>query len=365
MNDELRQVVTPILLVGYGQMGTYYASCLFGRLGFKEGDVIAFDRDPRRRIDFTEKFPQALTVSSMEAALELKPKTAFVLVNSPEHLPVITQLLDAGITNILVEKPLVLTTQLDDLLKHPRIMEANLITAYLISFSLAVQKLMEFMREHGLVVVEGRGLWGKNRIGDSRPTAGDWEDEATHPLCTILQLIALNEGVVSGNVSAWFSRLPYTDSTAQQQAAQRDASYEVNPISSSCVAIDVRTEDGRVVPVMVNSSFVAMDQERRVEVVLARRSDHSRQIAYLARIDFDVAKGDLLHVWRGRHDENVTSERFTDAFDKNVKLQQQIEAFLHFVTTGQKSARLVTLTEAVSMVNLSAEALISGASRAQ
>lgn len=280
MNDELRQAVTPLLLIGCGQMGRYYAGCLFGQLGLKEGDVIGYDRDPKKRIEFTETLPQALTVGSMEAALELKPKTAFVLVNSPEHLPVIHQLLDVGIINILVEKPLVLTSQLDDLLKHPRIAEANLVTAYLISFSLAVQKLMQFMRERDLMVIEGRGLWGKNRIGDSRPTAGDWEDEATHPLCTILQLIALNQRIASYFVTARFSRFPYADRVVQRGASLLDASYDENPIATSCAAIDVLTE-GRSVPVMINSSFVSMDQERRVEVVLARRGDDSRQISWL------------------------------------------------------------------------------------
>ena len=357
MNDALREA-TPTLLIGCGQMGKYYVGCLFGQLGFKEGEVIAYDQSPEKRIKFTEEFPQALTVSSMEAALELKPKTAFVLVNSPEHLPVIHRLLDAGITNILVEKPLVLTAQLEQLLQHPRIKEVNLVTAYLISFSLAVQKLMQFMQERNLVVGEGRGLWGKNRIGDSRPTAGDWEDEATHPLCTIVQLVKLNQHIEGFFVTAQFSRVPYTNKAVQQLAVEQDPSYESDPVATSCAAIDILTGE-RAVLATINSSFVSMEQERRIEVVLACWGDDSRQIAYLARIDFDVVNEDRLHVWSGVRGENITSERFTDVFDKKVKLQHQIEAFLRLAAGGGKDPRLVDLDDAGQLIKISQAALQS------
>lgn len=362
MNDELRQAAVPILLVGCGQMGRYYTGCFFGQLGFKEGDVIAYDRDPKRRIEFTEKFPLALTVGSMEAALELRPKTAFVLVNSPEHLPVIHRLLDVGITNILVEKPLVLTSQLDDLLKHPRIAEANLVTAYLISFSLAVQRLMDFMKEHGLVVVEARGLWGKNRIGNDRPTAGDWEDEATHPFCTISQLIAFNQIIHGLDVSARFSRLPYVNKAVQHQVIQHDPSYEENPIATSCVGIDFLTRHGMVL-VAIQSSFVSMELERqverRVEVALARRDDDSRQIAYLARIDFDVAKEDYMRVWDVAAKQDITKEVCPEPLDKDVKLPYQIVAFLEFLRNSQKDPRLVDLRDTVGLIRIGEAALQS------
>ncbi len=93
--------------------------------------------------------------------------------NTPAHERNIRDRIEnGGVTSIFSEKPLGLTLhQTEGIEEIARKHSTDIYTGFLIRFSPAVEELRKFMKERNLVMTTGVVDWGKNRRGDTRPTA--------------------------------------------------------------------------------------------------------------------------------------------------------------------------------------------------
>jgi predicted dehydrogenase len=362
MERELLDRVSPIVVIGYGAMGEIYVQELLAA-GLPPQQLIVVDRDEERRAKCLAKHENLMNVSANFMDVRgLQPKTAFVLTNSPEHLGTIRPCLDAGVQWMFVEKPLVLTSQVGDLLSivHThRLGLEGLYTAYLIPFSGAVQALKKKMADEGLAVYHVDARWGKNRLKDrqQRPTAGDAEDETVHPVSVALDLLrvgrhpALSFPVTM--IRADLVHFPFFDPQVQEAARQHDMSYPVRPESGTNLRMEVLANHGPV-KVWVQSSFLSFDLERRIEVVLGPTEGGDPTV--LARLEFDVeGKEDRLVLYHLKGNQDVSGK----PFPAKAKLGAQLEAFLHKVAGGKDDDRLVNWSRAVHLVRIMAAALKS------
>ncbi|MFZ2886242.1 MAG: Gfo/Idh/MocA family oxidoreductase [Minisyncoccia bacterium] len=176
-------------VIGLGQMGKFYLAKLFEDLEYPAEDVIGWDINSARFAEVRQKYPKIRVANSFEEFA--RSANAFIVtVNTPAHHTVIEGLaphaqcilLESG-TPLLCEKPLA-----SDFVKMKQIRAAarryniDIRTALVIGFSPVRNELIKLRDEQHLVLREAQGLWGKNRVGDTRPTAGDRVDELVHML---------------------------------------------------------------------------------------------------------------------------------------------------------------------------------------
>lgn len=354
MDSETLRQVCPMLVAGYGVMGAVYVKTLH-ELGVNPHDILIVDRERDRRSAALDHWPGARVCEDVESALQQKPQVALVLVNSPEHLSVIAACLQCRVENIFVEKPLVLADQLP---AFSRLIEnyqprgtPKMFVGYLINFSGAVSALQSYMRTHQLVAVHVDARWGKDRLADAqqRPSAGDLEDEATHPLGVAHVLTApWTRGRV--DVYADLTRFDFTDETVQRAAHERDTSYPERPESGSNITLYAQGSSG-LASVWIRSSFLSFKQERVVDVLLASAGTLLRPTA-IARLEFDVSGRDRLLI--RALGSKVEPEAIT--FPSAEKLRAQLEAFLVCPAPGPWDPRLVHFKDAEQLVKISAAA---------
>lgn len=341
--------LAPILVVGYGYMGKIYVGQLL-KLGVPAPNVLVVDRLPERASASTVDYPGVQAYGYFASALELQPRTALVLTNTPDHLSVLMALVNVGVQNIFCEKPVVLPQQREDLSRLLDRFHGVFCVGYLINFSPALQRLREFIRTMNLQILKIDGRWGKDRTKDRRPSAGDLEDETTHPLHTALALISGTQDIKSVRVRADLLHLPFVDAAQQQLQRQRDASYPTQPNSCSDVVLHVSVSS-REIPVLIRSSFVSFEQERRIDVTLG---DNDGNPSCIARLEFDVNGEDrLLTRMPGSTVLNEVREPGKE------KLGDQLSAFLTHAAGGERHPLLTDATIGGLMVEIASAAFRS------
>ena len=347
---------TTVLIIGLGYMAERYVRIL-GELGVPSVNIVGFDADEARRMKFREDFGGMETVESLVEGLDRQPDAAFILTNTPSHKDFLVAVLGAGVTRVFLEKPIVL-----DISELPALHQAVarceitpvIEVGYLINFSHAVFELVAMMVGEDLMVIEGRGGWGKSRFGDHRPSAGDAEDELTHPFNVLLNLARMGRTRPDIIVhSAAFTHTPFVDWETQRVAAQRDPTFPTYPSATSQVCALVAT----AVPILVQSSFVSFETHRWIEVTLAQARELGRP-THTVRIEFDTEGEDLLRVRDLR--ENPRGEVSTEHFDAKAKLVDQTAAFLGHACRGTPDPRATSFTSACAMVELLGDAMKPG-----
>lgn len=347
------------LLVGAGQMGRNYFNNLL-QLGIDPRELLICDAFKTPFVEeISTKYPDTKVfvgeyVQLGELALQIK--AAFVLVNTPAHLSVIEELARQGIRNFFVEKPLVFDLseleKVDDLRKSGCVFY----TAFLINFSPIVEFVKELMHQEDLVMLEGRSVWGKNRTGNSRPTAGDLEDEACHALQILLRMAQINQTVLSLRGFSKLSHHDFVDKEVQQKAQSKDPSFPSRPNSSTAITAMIETL-GSNHDVLVNSysSYILAQQERTISLVLGKKDGGNP--VYSIRMDFDVAGQDRLVV------TTLVGNSFKEfVYDGRDKIKDEINAFLFAIDSGEFDRRLTGFTEGAMMVRVSDWAMHSSES---
>ena len=167
-----------ILVVGAGgYMGRTYLR-LLSALGIPDRQIVAVDKSTARPDDGAQWYngPDSLN----EALSENDDLgVAIVLVNTPQHFPVVAACQRHGLSRVFVEKPLVYSAA--EL--QPSVFEKlkQLYVGYLINFSPVVPALISFAREHELEIIHCTSVWGKRWLAEDRPMGDDLEEEMTHP----------------------------------------------------------------------------------------------------------------------------------------------------------------------------------------
>jgi predicted dehydrogenase len=333
------------LLVGCGYMGKRYLQLLVGKeIRCDEETITVVDRNPEKLAWCSAHYPRVRVTENLDVALAERPSVVLNITNTPEHFGVLRRALDRGIRTHFVEKPLVLPEHLEALTALGGNMTVGV--GYLMNFSGALTRLFEFMRKHKLVAREIRASWGEDRIGDSRSSAGDLEDEATYLLCTALSVIEFNQEISEICVQAVPSSVPFVDGEAQRRAHREDVFSPETRTAMSHVALDIATNRFRYLLVTSQSSFNAFAPERRIDVNLA---DRYGALEYVARLTFDA---------RGKDRLSVRAERKKDSsetwlFPSHVKLVAQLRAFLVYAACGEKNPQLATYELGERMVRIS------------
>lgn len=361
MNAVIKSTHTessPALVIGAGKMGKAYIEKLVSK-GISQNEITVVDIDQSKLDAIKKIFP------GVRVATEIPNdnfKFACVLSNSPAHLLNLESLSDLEMPPaVLVEKPLISVSQLNSVQQKTEKLLAALskgYTAYLIDFSPAMTDLLQFMADHGLVVIEGKGNWEKNRTADRRPTAGDLEDEMTHQLASLMALTKMNQNPSNLAVSCKLTYLDYVNSDAQAALAEQDNSIPANPNSATRLDVEINTDVAEA-PVLLSmwSSFTSPEQTRVIQVIL---STGGRAPEYGAKIIFDdpQAKGDILKIWKYPDKEPTVK-----VYENPDKLGLQVDAFLRAVSVGENHPALKSLADGLSMVRIAEAALKSDKSR--
>lgn len=173
-----------VLLIGLGAAGSRFERSL--RVLEAEGDVdfqAVCDLDPARleSVLHRDRY-QNIT----EACRTVAPTAVVVAVNDHAHASVIKEVIAATKEpprRIACEKPLTTSlAELEDLASSLELAgHSEICVNYVEQFSPALQRFLEWMNETGAKPMRLEFFWGKNRIGDPRPTMGALS-ELSHPL---------------------------------------------------------------------------------------------------------------------------------------------------------------------------------------
>lgn len=343
-----------ITIVGLGQMARYYANAIKA-FGYGEENIIGVDVNPDKIAAFKSAYPLA------EVSLhypEVAP-VAIVATNTPSHHTVIEHLARMCETRwIFCEKPLGIdTAAVEDIQEVVDKYKVKVFTAFLIGFSPAVTALVNKMLDENLVLVDGSSTWGKNRIGDSRPSPGNLMDESVHGVKVLLDLAHINQKVLSKAVMARLSFPSFVDPEAQKLAQKFDKSFPLDPNGTTKCLIDFNT-DIWAFTCLTESSFVRGDQVREVTATLAHKEAPHIPLIH-AKLAFDI-KGE------GGVEDHLTLFELHDK-KKDIqsikascnKIQEELRSFFKVVEGEEPDSRLTDLREAKSMASFAASALQS------
>jgi hypothetical protein len=338
-----------VLVVGLGQMGKLYISKLI-ELGVKAENIIGSDISSERIVEAAGVFPSCVYTTSLASPVIADVQAAIVAVSTPSHAKVLTELMERGVKHILCEKPLTFTgAEAAAVSLVSKQTGANVYTAFLMNWSGAVKVLKEFMREQGLVLIQGDMTWGKNRMGDSRPTPGDLEDEMVHGAHIIQNLASENQVIQKILVTGMLTYEQFANTEAQRRAHELDPSFPIHPNASSFVSEVIETTRGTI-PVQLKSSFISPNQVREVNGVLAHKDARGVPL-YSFRLEFDKEvdgkRLDAVNVIPYARDGLVVAQ-----LTHLDKLLLQTGAFIS-TARGGYDPHLVDLDEAIVMVTWS------------
>lgn len=332
-----------VTIIGMGQMGSSYAKNLMA-MGHQ---VIGCDIDPNKvevaRLQFQN--------IQIECSLDALPVTdvAVIASSTPSHASVIEALAARGTRFFFCEKPLGLSVEeTDRIAAAVRSVDGQVYTAFLINFSPVVAEVLKLMADENLVMAEGFVTWGKNRFGDTRPSAGDTEDESVHGAELLRMLAAINRRVHKETVTGQISHLDFVDQAAQDHAHALDPSFPTRVDSTTMATLAMETDTGSVI-CSLQSSFLLGEQVRQVRVLLSDRANPTRP-RYGIRMDFDV-----------RQDDNTVKDviQVTDVQNRKDlgeraiganKLLAQLEAFFQAVNGQEENTRLTPFWRARAAV---------------
>ena len=364
-----------VVVVGLGQMGNLYVEKLM-RLGIVPKHIIGIDIDPAKIVAAKEKFPGVTLLGHIDETAIHNPTsepcdqikcsiagyvdTAIVATNTPSHHRVIIELMERGVKSILCEKPLGISA--DAVSEIQEVMNrtgAQVFTAFLMNFSLAILHVIKRMQDEGLIMTEGSAVRGKNRFGDSRPTPGDLKDETVHGAGILQNLCAVNQKIRRIDVLAQLTYSEYTSFEAQVKARALDPSFPME-VNASTMALEVITTDKGEVPCNLHSSFLLSSQTCRITAVLSRAHDPLQPV-YSVEFNFDV-----------KVDGKIIDKLMITTLDGNVienlefgadKLGDQTAAFLAAASGSEVDPRLTDFNEARNAVKFTEAALQSHKSK--
>lgn len=335
--------MTKVTVIGMGQMGSFYTKNLVA-MGH---EVIGCDIDPNKVELAKGQFPDL----QIEGSLDVLPVTdvAVIASSTPSHASVIEVLSARGTRFFFCEKPLGLSVEeTDRIATAVQSVDGRVYTAFLINFSPVVAEVLKLMTDEDLVMAEGFVTWGKNRFGDTRPSAGDTEDESVHGAELLRMLAAVNRHIHQEKVSGQISYLDFVDQAAQDHAHALDPSFPTRVDSTTMATLAMETDTGSVI-CSLQSSFLIGEQVRQVRILLADRVNPKKP-RYAIRMDFDV-----------RQDDNSVKDviRVTDIQNRKDlgeqaiganKLYSQLDAFFRVVNGQEEDARLTSFWRARAAV---------------
>lgn len=331
-----------IAIIGAGKMGRNYTRLLVQELRIPPQDIVGHDIVAERHEALASEFGvRASNVFPRDA------NAAIVAVNTPAHAPVIFALLEKKVPHILCEKPLAFTgneaRRIRDMATGTGV---HVYTALVINFSGTRNYLKGLMAKNGVHLLEAYGFWGKPRPLDKnpRPSAGDVEDESVHPIAYAMELMTPPVSTVS--VAARVETLQFVDRAVQMRACEQDASFPIEPNSSTSALLTFVDGNGNL-PMSCYSSFLLAEQERTVGGVLGRL----RQPTHLFKISFDQSGA------TGTEDivtlvDLTTKTRSAKSFGGD-KLKELTAAFLQAARGGPVDRRLADASRGAVLTSIS------------
>jgi predicted dehydrogenase len=341
----MQDITAEITVIGAGQMGQIYINNLL-EMGIPSENIYCCDINPEKVDAARNKFPGVV----VEQELSLLPTNdvAIIASSSPSHASVIEVLAARGTRYFFCEKPLGMTLQeTEQIRKAVEVVDGQVYTAFLINFSPAVAEILALMNEENLVMVEGDVIWCKNRIGDTRPSPGDTEDESVHGAELLRMLAGINRRIYTESVSGRVSYLKFVDQEAQERAHRLDPSFPLEVDSATRAIISMDTDVGSV-HASLCSSFTAGRQKREVNIILAHK-DQPWLPLLSACLNFDVkGEGGIVDLFQFSDLQNRKNSR-EHAIPAN-KIADQIRAFFHVINGGEEDVRLTPFHRAQDAV---------------
>lgn len=302
------------IIFGAGQMGTYYAT-LLKNAGFPAEKLSIVDVEPGKAEAVAQKHGMAGTEESLDGI-----EAAIVASSTPSHASIILRLIDAGVKHILCEKPLAMDAQ-----EVRRIREtaeahgAKVYTAFVVEFSPVFSRITELMSSQGLELSNLSGIWMKNRAkaGETRPSAGDLEDEMVHMLSFALRLAAQKKITAPIEVMADLVHSRYVGD-GQARAAVRDPSIPPRPNSGTNALVRVSTEHSLApLSISLSSSFAGARQRRLIWGELSHAGTNTPKYGF--EISFDENGKDTLALTELATDRVIVEESSANKLDALVK----------------------------------------------
>ncbi len=317
------------IIYGAGQMGSYYVK-LLRESGFPADKLSIVDIEPGKaeRLAGIHDVPDTREeLAGIEAAI--------VASSTPSHASIILKLIDAGVRHILCEKPLAMDAgEVSRIREAAEAHGARVYTAFVVEFSPTFRRLTELMSAENLELSNLSGIWMKNRAAssESRPSAGDLEDEMVHMLSFALRLASQREIVSPISITADLVRSRYVGD-AQARAVIRDASFPPRPNSGTNATIRLSTK-GALSPLSMSlsSSFAGAVQRRLVWGELSGVGTNTPKYAF--EISFDDRGKDILTITELSGNKTIVEE-----FSVN-KLEELVKAFMRATKDPKPDARL-------------------------
>lgn len=340
-------------------MAGYYAGPMIGELGIDPANITVVDINQSALDAFGKKFPGIRQTTNLEEALQGGADILLNLVNSPSHLPVLKAAIAADVPHVYSEKPIVPSCDLQELIGLD-LLDTKITTAYVISLSPAVERLLNLIIEKDLFVMKSVVEWGKDRYGNARATAGTVEDEACHGVSLMHYLLKMaNDWCLEDNlfVRASVLREPYVNEEVQRAAMEIDSSFVADPPSAVQLHASYGIGKGRNAHLFLRSNFTRPENER--EVCLTLGDGKTGSPAFKARLVFDLpsklknhAKDTLQFGPVGKAFEK------TEEFEAN-KLADMMRLFLAYTKGAPLDPRLSDFHQAVHDVRFAAAVLES------
>lgn len=337
-----------VLVVGLGYMGDVYLRNLREQLTVDAANIIGMDIVEENITKTRAKFLEIRLVNSFDEVNFSEITMGFVLVNTPSHAKVLIELMNRGVRHLLCEKPLAMKlSSVSEIEKKAEETGSSVFIAHLMNFSPAVLHLQKKMQKEGLILTEGSVVWGKNRMGDARPTPGDLEDEMLHGRGILNQLVKINQTVEHRMVSGILTFPEFVNSDAQKKARELDISFPEHPNASTMVLEKIIT-NRTVANSILHSSFLYPCQTRRVSCVLSRKESPKVPV-YSAEMNFDIkAKfGSVDHL----KETELNVKQIKELEFPTNKILEQIRVFINVSLDGNPDNRLACLEEARSAVS--------------
>lgn len=330
-------------------MGTYYAHNLVRKLGLAASDVVVYDRINER----SHKLADELGITATDA-LQTEGVDAFIIAtNTPSHDELIVRLAREGVRHILVEKPLAQTSAgVSRIIKECG--NVQVYTGLVINFSRAIEHLLAHMRSEQLLLHDFYGRWGKNRGTEKelRPTPGDLEDEAVHPIGVFLLLAEQGRTTRELLISGQLGWLPYVNRESQALARKHDPSFPERPNHST--SANIRLEGSTPAKASIYSSFLHPVQVRLVGGIIGTNETPTMGF----EINFDQNRPEKIG---GAVDTLVMTDIKSGATSVEEfpadKLNDLTAAFVNLVRDGTMDTRLATIAHGGTLVDI-AEAII-------
>lgn len=332
-----------ISLVGLGKMGISYIDNI---IESPDLNVIGLCDTNSESVDvaldkFTQTKPPGFT-NYQEMLKQTNPNLVIIATPTDSHFNFLKEAIEKD-NNVLIEKPVCLTSEEADQLEKISISESQRIAVgYLTRYSPVIEEAKKFITAFNLQPHHIDIRWIKDRRGQ-RKHFGVIGQEATHPLDLMLhslidyETIQLPDSILTNKID--------------EGDYETDSNFylKVDEVTIECAISFVKTTSKRHISIYCRRP----DNDYEYRIVLAFDKKHVGNYSIDRMAIYDTEKGK----WSNWSQEDGFELTLPGNFKEYPikKLQEQVLAIEKWITSGEYNPKICTLEQAIRNVRLCEE----------